>query len=469
MQYQERIRKGVARRAKARARQAEADAEVKRAQAVYREKLRSRMPAPKTVPIFDGRPDPFAGKDPTTKPIAAPSTGTSGQDRLQNGMPSRPQVAHRVLETLQTPNTVDDNNSVIGEAGEVNDGEDFERTTETARFGTTPVSTKIEDDLLSFSDDEPVTVKLTSNPPDPFQELRCFFQKDSNSLGILHPTKSEANVSKEQSESSPVPTSTETISTKSPNADGANAKITPSTNLYEIFQDLSSLISSDIPNAEEPSPNHSPANNYSDSNKSASAESSASSGLLPAHTKLAEQIEDRLYKEEAERLEILRHKDPQLYNEIKSQEKGEEEAQGEAQEKPTPSEGLQPKPNHQPSPVIAVTRPTTTFDKPWFHYKDMKIRSAAYVAEQEKEKKDLAKVHSLTTSDIFEANRRNAARLREQAARNLNVREAGATTMPSGNPEGTRRRYTNGSGNSATGDRKGPPFRTSGPGNRVNR
>ena len=415
-----------------------------RDQVKYREILRARVAAPKPIPIFDGRADPFCGNPATSEQATMKSHSrktTEGQglksDTSDTALLDRPQIAHtihsyghdgtddnpsEVIEKVDfarssgtttsapasAPITYDDDDAVHEDINEIEEKENSKIPIKTSRIIPLSGPKSSEGDLLDFSEDEGNKAERRHVVPDPFEDLRSFFQKKTKqSSNDDKPYRSMTNNDvpiKSKTKESVKDTSL--VSEITPASSDVSKSATLASSLDDIFQDLATLIFPDqsiMPNnstIEPPEPNTDLANGTaSDFDKS--------SGIDNAHAKLAEKIQTRLHKEEAERLERLRHKDPKLYHQIKGQRK--------EVTRDTPHESSPARSNNPPRSTTVAKPPH--FDRPWNTYRDTKTRVMAFMAQQEKEKEDLDRIRNRSTRDIFQAHKEQAARIREKAER----------------------------------------------------
>ena len=413
-----------------------------RDQAEYREILRARVAAPKPIPIFDGRADPFSGNPATSEQATMKSHSrktTEGQglksDTSNIALLGRPQIVHtihsyghdgtddnpsEVIEKVDfarssgtitsapasAPTTYDD--AFHDDINEIEEKESSKIPIKTS--GIIPLSApkSSEGDLLDFSEDEGNKVERRHVIPDPFEDLRSFFQnKTKQSSNDNKPYKSMTNndvsIKSKTKESFK---DTILVSEITPASSDVSKSATLTSSLDDIFQDLSTLIFPDQSIMSNNSTTQPPEPNTDLANCIAS-DFDKSSGIDTAHAKLAEKIQTRLHKEEAERLERLRHKDPKLYHQIKGQKK--------EVTRDTPHESSPARSNNPPR-SNTVAKPLH-FDRPWNTYRDTKTRVMAFMAQQEKEKEDLDRIRNRSTRDIFQAHKEQAARIREEAER----------------------------------------------------
>ena len=434
-----RLKRGEERRAKEKARKLEAEAEVNRLRDEHKEMLRARVPAPEPVPIFDGRADPFSGN--LTRSKQGPADRESKRPVEQKVRQHKPYLAARnesqrphaigsfgndgadenlieVIEELDLSGSTSTPRSDPVSAPTTHDDFMREDVNEVARKGSGAIiktsrsiprstATLFEGDLLNFSDDENANVKDRDKVPDPFADLRSIFSKKTK-----QGTKDAESCCRTVRKDIPVETSrVENIkeaillSDATPGSSHVGKSATSSSSLDDIFQELSTLVLPDHSNLPKGSLKHS--SNPDTEAKPTVPESEGFSGIDTAHAKLTEKIQTRLHKEEADRLELLKHKDPGLYHQIKGQKK---DLPRDPARRPSPA-----RPNLAPRSTTAAKPPS--FDRPWNAYRDTKTRVMAFMAQQEEEKEELDRIRNRTAIEIFQAHREQAARMREEAER----------------------------------------------------
>ena len=403
--------RGRSRRAEAKAQKVHAEAVMEKVREKYKAKMHSNNPAPKTVPIFDGRPDPYAGR-----------SGSIGRGTLRTGkaaqpLKTMPAAHHEGLKARQTSPKRQHSKGSLNHTvqNSVNSHtEDFEIETRLASAERAEPEQEMMQQTTSkhssAQSEQGITNKVAEHSRDPFEDLRSVFRGKGNAAITASPSigKKPTKITKPISQAVPEPTVGDLLSLDDEAKDCRSRDSEPSSTLADILQDLAT-IEIPIQKAKTAAQLHQDDANPSIDSLSAVSKSTPSSGVETARARLAEKINTDLHKEEAERFERLKYRDPTLYRSIKD--KG-------IHHPVQPTKQVQ-QPQPKPPTTTAASTELPVLDKPFWCYKDIRVQMAAYIIQQEKEREDMARQRNRTCADITEANRRAAVKLREQAAQEL--------------------------------------------------
>ena len=414
------------------------NAELERSRKAYKKSLKARVPAPKRVPIFDGRANPFSGNFPSDN---QPLVGLSPEDRSEI---SQERVVQRFRDThneIQTSDTfgLDGTDKNVDEIIEVFDhlgifnpptSESSSRTTNhqvvvpkvmgkvvkeknssgSLRVKTGPffaLKTQV-DDLIDFSDDEPSNLRRQANTMDPFGDLRSFLRGKAKQEKIISETPNPKISHQNLEITKEVDNARQPDVTKiAPQEPRNNGGMATRSSLDDIFQDLSTLI---LPNHFSHSEKglHESLTPSIDSIKFTNSGSDRTNSIGIAHSRLAEKIQTRLHREERDRLELLKHRDPALYHQVKGLRNQHLSVNHDIC---APSSAQLN--DRRPSPM-SISVKQWNFGKTWDAYGDTKTRVMTYVAQQEREKEEISRIRNRTASSIFEAHRHQAFKLRRE-------------------------------------------------------
>ena len=403
--------RGKSRRAEAKAQKAQAEAVIEKVREKYRAKMHANNPEPKTVPIFDGRRDPYAGRSNSGE------RGSSQTAKTANFPKPMPAVDHEKLKAQQI-SPKQQHPEGLPNHGVQNDASSHTEHLEvpiclesTERAAPDPnMKQQITSKHSSARSEQGMTNKAAERYSDPFEDLRSIFRGKGNAASTASPLVGRKPIEITKSISQPVPESTvgDLLSLDDEAKDCQSKDSELSSTLADILQDLATI---EVPSqkATTASQLRQDSANPNPDSLSTVSESTPSSGFETAHARLAEKINTDLQKEEGERLERLRYQNPTLYRSITCKS---------THQLMLPTEKLQ-QPQQKPPMTVAASSELPVLDKPFWCYKDTRVQVAAYIIQQQKESQDMARQRNRTCADIFEGNRRAAVKLREQAGQEL--------------------------------------------------